>query len=535
MRSTFSSLEIAKRSLFTQQAALATTGHNIANANTKGYTRQVVNMVASRPIEYPGLMRSNIPGQMGQGVEFDQINRIRESFLDNQFHNENKGLGDWTIRKDTLEKLEEIINEPSDTGIRQVIEGFWNAWQELSKSPESTTARVLVKERAMALTDAFNLTSRQLSDLHSDLTENIEVKVKQINSITGQIAALNNEIYRIEGLGNQANDLRDQRDLLLDDLSKIANVSYVEEQNGYRVQMGNIELVNGSQVGTVFTRDTLEAAAASGDLNSGEAYGMIYSRDQYVSNYQFQMDSMLQVLVEGDMQLTLPKDMVLPEGTTITVVNADGTLEERTFEGTIEERTLAGDTKVVVKGFNGLHQLGFANSEPAKAAVPFFTVKPGTTGFSAANVTVNPIIQTDVANISTSGRSFLDTDGVEKVVKGNNDMALLLAGVKNIRVHFADSGTNKPILTDGTFDEFFRSIVGELGVEAQEATRQATNQAILVEQVESRRQAVSGVSLDEEMANMIKFQHAYNAAARVMTSFDEMLDKIINGMGIVGR
>jgi flagellar hook-associated protein 1 FlgK len=102
-------------------------------------------------------------------------------------------------------------------------------------------------------------------------------------------------------------------------------------------------------------------------------------------------------------------------------------------------------------------------------------------------------------------------------------------------LNFSPGSTGQPILTDGTFDEFFRSFVAELGVQSQEATRQATNQQMLVDQVDSRRQAVSGVSLDEEMANMIKFQHAYNAAARALTTYDEMLDKVINGMGIVGR
>ncbi|UQZ84396.1 Flagellar hook-associated protein 1 [Paenibacillus konkukensis] len=535
MRSTFSGLEIAKRSLFTQQAALTTTGHNIANANTQGYSRQVVNMVASRPIEYPGLQNSTVPGQMGQGVEFDSIKRVREKFLDNQYHNENKNLGDWSVRQDTLEKLEAIFNEPSDTGIRQTIEGFWNAWQELSKSPENTTARVLVKEKALAMTDAFNQTSRQLQDLSSDLTENIEVKVKQINQYTSQIADLNEQIYRIEGLGDDANDLRDQRDLLMDNLSQIVNISYTEEDQGYNIKMGNVQLVTGNTVDTTFTRDTLEAAATANNLNSGEVYGMIQSRDNYVANYQFQLDNMLKVLVQGDTKVTLPQGMVVPDGTTLTVVNSDGTTEQRAYNGTIEQRTLGANTDVVVQGFNGLHQLGYSASSPLKSNVSFFTLKPGTTEVNAANITVNPAIVSDVSNISSSARTYIDTDGVEKVVKGNNDMALLLAGVRNTKVNFDPSTTGKPILTDGTFDEFFRSIVGELGVQSQEAARQATNQKILVDQVDSRRQSVSGVSLDEEMANMIKFQHAYNAAARALTTFDECLDKVINSMGTVGR
>lgn len=537
VRSTFGGLEISKRALFAQQAALTTTGHNIANSNTRGYTRQVVNMVAARPLEYPGMMRSTVPGQMGQSVEFTSIDRIRERFLDQQFHNESKSLGDWSVRKDTLEKLEAIINEPSDTGIRQVIEEFWNAWQELSKSPESTTARVLVKERALALTDAFNQTSRQLSDLSNDLTNNIEIKATEINSITSQIARLNEEIYRIEGLGNNANDLRDQRDVLMDDLSKIINITYTEEAGGYFVSMGNLQLVAGPNVETEVTRQLLEASAVEGgNLTSGEVYGMIQSRDRYVADYQFQLDNMLKVLVEGDVKVTLPKGMVIPQGTILNIVQPDGTTVPTPFAGNVAQRTLNGDVEVIVKGFNGLHQLGFANKSPATAAVPFFTIKPGTTGgISAANVTVNPVILNDVSNISTSGRTYEDASGVEQIVKGNNEMALLLADMRNKRVNFDPTSTGQSVLSDGTFDEFFRSLVAELGVQAQEANRQTINQDILVDQIESRRQSVSGVSLDEEMANMIKYQHAYNAAARAMTTTDEMLDRIINGMGIVGR
>lgn len=535
MRSTFMGLEISKRALFAQQAALNTTGHNIANANTQGYSRQVVNMVAAKPLEYPGMMRSNVPGQMGQGVEFDHIKRIREKFLDDQFHNENKNLGDWSIRKDTLDKLEAIINEPSDTGIRQTVEGFWNAWQELSKSPENTTARVLVKEKALAMTDAFNQTSKQLQDLSTDLTTNIGIKATEANTILDQVAKLNEAIYRVEGLGNDANDLRDQRDLLVDNLSKIVNIAFTEDSNGYNIKMGNVQLVSGNQVGTTLTTASLEASAASGDLNSGEVYGMIQSRDRYVANYQFQLDSMLKVLVTGDVQTTLPQGMVVPDGTTLTVVNPDGTTAQQVFSGTIQQRTLTSDLKVTVKGFNGLHQLGYSGSSPLKSGVPFFTLKPGATDFTAGSVTVNPDIINDPSNISSSARSYTDTDGVDKVVKGNNDMALLLAGIRDIKVNFDPTTTGKAILKDGTFDEFFRSIVGQLGVQSQEATRQTTNQQTLVDQVDSNRQAVSGVSLDEEMSNMIKFQKAYAAAARVMTTYDEMLDKIINSMGTVGR
>ncbi len=525
MRSTFSGLEVSKRALFAQQTALQTTGHNIANANTAGYSRQVVNLVNSKPMEAPGIQRSNSAGQIGTGVEFDYIKRIRETFLDHQYYNENKGLGEWTVRKDTLEKLEAIMNEPSDTGIRQVIENFWNTWQVLSKEPENLTARAALKEGALALTDSFNHTSKQLSDLSNDLTENIEVKLREANSFVNQISKLNHEIFRIEGLGNNANDLRDQRDLLADQLSGIVNISVSESSSGYNIRMGNVELVNGGQITEVLDASNIVQAMSSGDLNSGEVHGMLVSRDQYLSSYQFQLDSMIRAIAQGDVEVTLTKGAVIPEGTTL-----NGIL----YTGTIEDRTLLADINTTVAGINGLHALGYTLDTPPASGLPFFTLKDGYTEFSAESITVNPDIVNKVSNIAASSRVY-DDNGVVKVVKGNNDIALTIAGFRTKKFDFEPRPDGTPILTNGTFSEFHRALIGQLGVQTQEANRQSVNQQVLVEQVQSRRQSVSGVSLDEEMVNMIRFQHAYNAAARAMTTFDELLDKVINSMGLVGR
>jgi flagellar hook-associated protein 1 FlgK len=525
MRSTFSGLEISKRALFAQQTSLQTTSHNIANANTKGYSRQVVNLVSSQPMEAMGMQRSNAAGQIGTGVEFDYIKRIRETFLDHQFYNENKGSGEWTTRKDTLEKLEAIINEPSDTGIRQVIENFWNAWQVLSKEPEHLTARAALKEGALALTDAFNSTSKQLRDLSADLTENVKAKVNETNSLLSQIASLNVGIVRTEGLGDNANDLRDQRDLLVDQLSGNMNIAVTETSNGFTIRMGNVELVNGQNVTTTVTADSLQASVASGDLNSGQIYGMFVSRDSYVSSYQFQLDSMIRAIAEGDVETTLPAGTVVPDGTEI-----DGV----TYTGSIEDRTLSADAAFTVKGINGMHELGYTLEDPPKSGIPFFTIKAGFTGMDAASITVNPDIVNNVSNIAASARQY-DDNGTIRVIKGNNDIALQIASFRSKKFNFDPQANGMTVLNNGTFEQFHQTLVGQLGIQTQEATRQSANQQMLVEQVDMRRQSVSGVSLDEEMANMIKFQHAYNAAARAMTTFDQLLDKIINSMGIVGR
>lgn len=518
MRSTFHGLETSKRSLFTQQAALNTTGHNIANVNTAGYTRQVVNMVAARPIEAVGMNRSTAPGQLGTGVEFSSITRIRERFLDDQFRNENKALGNWKIQMDTLEKLEAIVNEPSETGLRAVIDNFWTSWSDLSKDPENITGRKIVRENSIALANAFNLSAKQLTDLQNDLTENIEVKTNQINSIMQTIATLNREIMRIEGFGNNANDLRDQRDLLTDELSGIINITVQETPQGYTINMGNTNLLTGDQPVQV-TVDALLGAYTSGELNSGEIFGMIVSRDVYVSDYISQLDQMANAIANGEVTITLPKGVVLPEGTVLNGITYTGA-----------NRTLATDITVTVNGLNGLHKLGYEFGTPITSGVDFFTAKPGYTGITAASFQLNPAIDEDPSKIATSLRTE-GTGADETVIKGNNDLAILIAGLRDTSFTFSGAGS---VISSGTVDDYFRSVVGQLGVQTKEAQRQAENQHVILAQVENRRHSVSSVSLDEEMANMIKFQHAYNAAARAMTTVDEMLDRIINGMGRVG-
>lgn len=516
MRSTFHGIETALRGLLAQQTAMQTTGHNVANANTQGYSRQVVDFTVTPPMEAIGLQRSTAPGQLGTGVYFSNIRRMRESFLDDQFRNQNKEYGAWTVRQDTLAKLEAIFNEPSDYGIRSVVDEFWNAWQDLANQPDSVTERSVVMEKAIAMTDAFNQISQKLSDLTADINESLTIKVDEVNTYIAQIANLNKEIYRVEGLGDHANDLRDQRDLLTDKLSKLVNINVVESQTGYTITVGSTELVNANQF------NPLAAGALPSDITSGEIYGYLVSKNEYLSDIQHQLDQMIRGLVEGEFTLTIPLGTILPEGTTL--IQTDGT--EISFTGDNLARTVSSDLTVKVKGINGLHQLGYTLTEPLQSGQPFFVTNDGSTNFTAGNIRVNPNIISDVRNIASSTSTYLDGT-VEKVVKGNNQLALWMGQLRHTKLTFEDG--------EGTFDEYFRSMIGRLGVKSQEATRQVENQTILVDQAEGRRQSVSGVSLDEEMANLIKFQHAYNAAARMMTTLDEVLNKLVNGTGVVGR
>ncbi|WP_416293749.1 flagellar hook-associated protein FlgK [Paenibacillus illinoisensis] len=512
MTSTFHSIETAKRSLFTQTTALSTTGHNVANANTEGYSRQKVNMQASIPMEPFAFLHSTTPGQLGTGVEFDSITRVREKFLDDQYRNENTNFGSWSIQRDTLEKLEAIVNEPSDTGFRTVMDNFYKSWSDLSKNPEDVTARRIVKETTLALTDAMNQISRQLDALSQDLDSNISVKSSEIQGYLGNIANLNSSIVKIESLGDNANDLRDQRDLMADKLSKIMNITVTDSPQGYSIQMNGQALVTGGAVQTVVDTAFLNMAYTAGNLTNGEVHGMIKSRDTLVSDYKKQMDDLANTLANGDIEITLPAGSVIP------ATNALG----------LAGGALAADTKVTVKGLNGLHQLGYTMDGTTTPGLPFFTAADGGTTITAGNISLNAEIAADPNKIATSLRTT-DASGTGTVIKGNNTLAILLANLKDTPMKSADG------LRNATIGAQFSAIVGQLGVQSQEAARQTSNSEFLVEQVDTRRQSVSGVSLDEEMANMIKFQHAYSASARFMTTYDELLDKLINSTGTVGR
>ncbi|WP_379138056.1 flagellar hook-associated protein FlgK [Paenibacillus sp. sgz500958] len=536
MTSTFHSIETARRSLFTQTAALNTTGHNIANANTEGYSRQTVKMTASKPMEAYGLTKSTVPGQLGTGVEFGSIERIREAFLDEQFRDENSAMGNWTIQSDSLDKLEAIFNEPSDTGISTVMDNFWKAWSDLSKTPDDSTARKIVVQTTQAMTDSLNYMSKQLDNLDQDLTENVAVKATEIQTYLSSISQLNESIYRIESLGDKANDLRDQRDLFVDKLSKIVNLDVVDTSNGYNLSLGGQPLVQGFAVSATVDSAFLNSAygdGTSGDLKSGEVFGMLASSKKYVADYKKQLDNLANTIATGDMEINLPKGSVPPEGTVLTndvsVTQADGTTATITA-GTAFPKgaTLNADVKTIVQGLNGLHQLGYTMDGTLNPGKPLFTISGDGSTITAGNITFNPEIAEDSNLLATSLRTS-GSGTAETVVKGNNTLALLLSNQQNGQ--FTSSTTGVKTTANG----FYKSMVGQLGVQAQEAARQTDNSNYLVEQVDARRQSVSGVSLDEEMSNMLVFQHAYSAAARFMTTYDQLLEKLINSTGVVGR
>lgn len=225
MGSTFSGIELGKRSIMAHTDAITTAGHNISNADTEGYSRQRVQIKEFDPLYKPDLERPERPGMIGQGVDVLSINRIRDELLDTRIVAQANQETYWETRSNYYTMLEQIYNEPYDVSVRSNMDKFWESWQELSINPESQAARQAVVTRGETLTDSIQQRWESLSGIVDILNGDIEATVKQVNDLTSQIAALNGEIVRSKGMKDNPNDLMDRRDLLVDKLSKLINVT----------------------------------------------------------------------------------------------------------------------------------------------------------------------------------------------------------------------------------------------------------------------------------------------------------------------
>lgn len=242
----FFGLEIGKRGIFTSQTALDITGHNISNANTQGYARQAPDIVTTRPWHAPMLNNGSRIGQLGTGVDIASVNRLRDEFIDTQIRNETKTSGYWKSMQESLDRIEAILNEPSEDGLRGVMDQFWESWEDLSLNPESESVRSVVIQRGLATAEAFNHSYSQLQDLRSDVNEQVKIKIGEVNSMATQIADLNKQIMAVAAAGKQPNDLKDKRDWLVQQLSELADVRVSNEKNDMiSVQLGDRQLVQG--------------------------------------------------------------------------------------------------------------------------------------------------------------------------------------------------------------------------------------------------------------------------------------------------
>lgn len=515
MRSTFMGLETARRGMFTQQSALHTTGHNISNANTPGYTRQRINFAQTEPYPNASLNRPQIPGQVGTGVKAGSIQRVRESFLDIQYRSENNKLGYWETRAEAYTKLEEVLNEPSESGLAKTMDQFWQSLQDLAVNPTNPGARSVVRQRGIAVAETFNYLHNSLSSIQRDLKNEISVTEKEVNSLTYQISKINGQIADVEPHGYLPNDLYDERDRLVDQLASLVNIKVDYTNSGG----GALKMADGQAVIKMVS-------------DSGKELGILVNGDrnnEVTVNFDGADESVKSVSIgQSKFDFTELKST----GKLKALVDSYGYEEAGKVVGVYPDMLTELDNLAFTFAteFNNVHKDGMSPNDIAnktKAENPFFAdmnnADPQREGF-ASRIQLADAINQSLDNIATAAGS--DVTGA---TIGDSTNILKLANIINDKFDYAG---DKEL---ANFRNYYEGVIGGMAVKSQEAVRLTQNSGSLRESVENRRKSVSSVSLDEEMTNMIQFQHAYNASARMITLQDEMLDKIINGMGTVGR
>ena len=229
----------AVKGLLASQRSIYIANHNIGNVNTKGYSRQEGFQRATTAFELPGI------GYLGTGTEIYDIQRVRDSYIDFKYWNERAPQGEWAAKRGGLYEIEKLFGEPSNSSFRQYMDDFYKALETMSTNPSDPAYREPVRENALALTKHINSTAVRLEQLREETEVSIDARVKKINSIANQIASLNRQIYSDEVGGRAANDLRDRRDLLVDELSQLVNIRVNESEDGkYRVSISGVSIVD---------------------------------------------------------------------------------------------------------------------------------------------------------------------------------------------------------------------------------------------------------------------------------------------------
>ncbi|MDY6971865.1 MAG: flagellar hook-associated protein FlgK [Thermodesulfobacteriota bacterium] len=654
MPSVFGIFSTGKLALLTHQKAIDVTGHNIANADTPGFSRQRLNVETREPISF-------WPGQMGTGVRAAEIQRIHDRLLGVQINKENQNLGRWEAQKGGLERVEMILDESTGYGLNQSMSEFWNAWHDLADDPSSQAARVALLAKGQRMGDSFQKIRADLEQIQKDIDTTIDGPIKEINLIADQIADLNQKINQIEAGGQNANDLRDQRDLLLDELSSIIDINSFENAEGKVTVLvsGGRPLVenvtswelstetNASGLRDIVWVDgdgTTEYLARSTTSSDMTVLTALSNMDAVAGQYQVVVNQLAQAERESHNAGEISEDSVInssggaqtfeyryaggplitvnvPDGTTLSglrdLINNDpnnpGVSASVLYDGIDFHLVLEGqdtgaanpididplgmatlanyvaadfneiqtalDAQMTINGgpvvnratnyvtdvipgvtldllatgnatvtvgpdsisggkikgwlevrdvaipqylseldilarnmvgtVNSVHSRGYglvdsATGEPFYA-VDFFT------GTSASDIAVNQAIVDDISRIAASA-SFGG-------VPGDNGNAISVA---NLQYGLTMNNGN------ASFDDYYNSLVSVIGSESREATINYDHESAVVNQLSNYRESISGVSLDEEMVNLIKFQHAYDAAAKLIATVDELLETVIS-------
>lgn len=508
MSGLFGTFNISRSGLNAQQSELNVTSHNIANANTAGYTRQVANLKTTDAQNSIGSA-----GQIGTGVQVASITRVKDDFLDYQIRSQNAAQGTYTAQDQVLSQVQNVINESSDSSIGALTDDFYNSFHQLSLTPSDSAAKQLVVAKSLALTDSLNSTYTQLNDIQKGTTDSISQAVTDVNNIISQISDVNKSITQISLSGQQPNDLMDTRDNLVNQLSSYLGINVTNESN-------NGISITATEISSTDT--TTGKAKPLTLVGSNGATGVVKSTDA----------------------------STMKTGTLAGYTSALADVKTNIDNLNKFAKALAFSVNAV-ETQSSAYQADPPSTDNTSGAYNLFVNAAAATdenGITAGNITVSTALQSDTSKIITGVSSASGAD--------DGSRALAIADLQNSKMNIQGitetssrsdflTGTSTSLFsldttlgvntvkdssTGTTTDNYFTDIVDTIGIKEQKAIAMMQNQATVLASYASTKSSVSGVSLDEEMANLVQFQHAYQANAKMISTIDSLLDVVINGL-----
>lgn len=483
MRATFFGFEAIRKALAASQTALDVTGQNVSNANTPGYTRQRLDVSSISP-DSGAVRYATTSAAVGQGVDIKSITQIRDQFLDLRYREESAGFGKWSANLSIIKDVENVLDEVSTNGLNKRLEDFYNQLQSFSLNAESIEFASVFRSSAQKVAEVLNQYSRQLSVLKEQYIFNTGNTVNDVNQELEKIAELNSLIKGEIVQGNTPNELMDMRNTLLDKLSE---------------QMGtDFEFKTDGQV----------------SVKLQGAYLLDSSKGNLIKKLNFQSAGYPAYVEFADGTAANIKTGSI--GGYLTGLNGKGTFasspsEDNSIGIEFFQKSIDSLAQVFADNFNTLND--------ATGVKKLFVVGDGSGIITAGNIKLSDEWMADAQFITRS-----ETMSGE----GSNDTLMKMI----------ESMDTKRAVTpnfNGTFEEFVVSMMGDMAVQVKYSQDMKDTSESVLNTVSDQRESVMGVSLDEETMNMEKYQKSYNAAARLMTVMDEMLDQLINRTGIAGR
>ncbi len=544
------------RGLYSSQRGMTNVSHNVDNANTPGYSRQVINQVAARP-----LLVANSAGMLGMGSDVVSVDRVRDQFLDEKYWSEAQYLGEWSVKSTIIEDMQTIYNEPSNNGYTKIINEFYSALQQLSTDPSSQATRAMVKEKGVAVAKYFNSVAKHFDNLQEDLNNMVNSKVTEINNLADQIQDLNLQIYNFEVMGNKANDLRDRRGYLVDNLSKIINCSAYEIETGLKLPNGEPEkrfMVTISGKALVDHADVvhLKCESRTQNLNAEDInhlYEVSWEDDNKLNVKSGELKGYLDMR-DGNDGLPGLNGKDSPDCKGIPYYQRKMNEFVRTFAMSFNEGIMDSTGDGVYEKTNG-HVNGYKLNSvegDAESGIRFFAMvgsdgkyKDSDTFLNDAlayatkmGITDDPATSYDERLVAgyqmINARNFsisLDVDDNPSLNISTSSVAGQ-TGNNEVLSNLMKMRHNVYMFKEGTPEDFVKTLISTMGVDGQQYEQYLSVQEGVTNQIENRRQSISGVSLNEEMASLVKYQQIYGASAKMIQTFSEVLDILVNRLGI---